>query len=370
MAFCLEDGTKLIESKTGNAPPATVFLPGFESVETIDSRPENGTQSNSNSLMMLGAGAILFALVAGVLGFVFLRGKSSPQADESPTNAIIMDDKKPNSSANNTSSTNFTDGSKNPSDGCSLPSAESIAVKEINFLPASYKITPESETILKNLAVRLKQLPGNCFVEISAHTDNTGDENANLKLTTARAEAIEKYLVDLGVSLEKLKAFGYGSSRPVAPNSSDENRRMNRRIEIRLFTEDKSNAEGAEVLDLKDQNNLDRLKSEGVTPVSRNSRGSNKPNPLLLLIGLSADGELTLNDEKLGSVSGKNNLSKKLKDIFKMREEMQIYHEGTNTVEKTVWVKTPSQIERKIFDETLKIIKDANASPINLYVED
>jgi outer membrane protein OmpA-like peptidoglycan-associated protein len=369
LSFCLEDGTRLVENKTGNAPPPTVLFSNSESVEPFNSQPENITQSNSSSLMMLGAGAILFALVAGVLGFVFLRGKSSPQANQPPANDVTMDYKKPDNSANNTNSTNFTSEPKTSADGCLLSDADKLSIKEINFAATSYKVTPESETILKNLAPRLKQLPGNCFVEISVHTDNTGDENLNIKLTTARAEAIEKYLVDLGVSAEKLKAFGYGGSNPIAPNSSDENRRMNRRVEFRLFTEDKSSENGAGILDLKDQNNLEKLKSEGVIFVSRNLSGSSKPNPLVLIVSMSADGELTLNSEKMGSVSGENNLSEKLRDIFKMREEMQIYREGTNTVEKTVTLKTPSRISREIFDRALKIIRNGNADPINLYVE-
>jgi outer membrane protein OmpA-like peptidoglycan-associated protein len=72
-------------------------------------------------------------------------------------------------------------------------------------------------------------------LEIQGHTDNTGDEVKNQKLSEERAQAVVAYLTSKGVSAERLRAVGYGSSRPVADNDSDAERMQNRRTEIVQF---------------------------------------------------------------------------------------------------------------------------------------
>ena len=67
---------------------------------------------------------------------------------------------------------------------------------------------------------------------IEGHTDDTGTPEANQQLSEKRAEAVETYLVDQGVSSEKISATGWGETKPVAKGQSDEARRQNRRVEI------------------------------------------------------------------------------------------------------------------------------------------
>ncbi len=73
----------------------------------------------------------------------------------------------------------------------------------------------------------------NMKVQVDGHTDNTGTEAYNQKLSERRAEAVMKYLVDsVGIAANRLTAVGYGESRPAYSNDTSENRAKNRRVEF------------------------------------------------------------------------------------------------------------------------------------------
>jgi OOP family OmpA-OmpF porin len=70
---------------------------------------------------------------------------------------------------------------------------------------------------------------------IRGYTDNVGDPNTNLKLSVARANAVKEYLLARGVGVDRVFAFGYGETNPVASNDTEEGRRQNRRVELELY---------------------------------------------------------------------------------------------------------------------------------------
>lgn len=70
---------------------------------------------------------------------------------------------------------------------------------------------------------------------IEGHTDSDGDETYNQELSTRRAEAAADYLAGRGVDQDRLLAIGYGETVPIAPNDTDENKTLNRRIEVQLL---------------------------------------------------------------------------------------------------------------------------------------
>lgn len=72
-------------------------------------------------------------------------------------------------------------------------------------------------------------------MEVGVHTDNLGTEAANLKLSQTRAQTIANYLINRGISPQRLKAVGYGSQYPVAPNVYEADRRFNRRLDFKLI---------------------------------------------------------------------------------------------------------------------------------------
>jgi len=71
-------------------------------------------------------------------------------------------------------------------------------------------------------------------IRIVAHTDNTGDEQANIRLSEVRAEAVVRYLTGKGVSADQISSVGLGAAAPVATNDTDAGRSQNRRIEFRV----------------------------------------------------------------------------------------------------------------------------------------
>jgi outer membrane protein OmpA-like peptidoglycan-associated protein len=68
--------------------------------------------------------------------------------------------------------------------------------------------------------------------QIIGHTDSTGPENYNQKLSERRAQAVADYLVGKGIDPNRITTIGFGESQPVVPNTSDENRQKNRRVEL------------------------------------------------------------------------------------------------------------------------------------------
>jgi K(+)-stimulated pyrophosphate-energized sodium pump len=94
-------------------------------------------------------------------------------------------------------------------------------------------LKPESQEQLKNVSEILKAFPA-VNIKLGGYTDNTGDANANLKLSGDRAKAVEGELVGMGIATERIDSEGYGDQYPVADNTTEEGRAKNRRISIRV----------------------------------------------------------------------------------------------------------------------------------------
>jgi outer membrane protein OmpA-like peptidoglycan-associated protein len=92
------------------------------------------------------------------------------------------------------------------------------------------KSIPELEKI-----VRFMQENPNIRVEISGHTDNSGQPSYNKQLSEKRALAVFHYLTQKGVPSSRLSHIGYGQDKPLADNTTEEGRQLNRRIEFRII---------------------------------------------------------------------------------------------------------------------------------------
>lgn len=102
----------------------------------------------------------------------------------------------------------------------------------INFSTGSAEIPDSSKPFLDKAAEVMKTAPAGMTMEIDGHTDNTGDAAANLTLSQQRADAVRNYLVQRGVPDSMLAAKGYGDTKPIAGNDTEEGRFRNRRIEF------------------------------------------------------------------------------------------------------------------------------------------
>ena len=71
-------------------------------------------------------------------------------------------------------------------------------------------------------------------IAVEGHTDSIGNENYNQRLSESRAKAVMEYLIAHGVNADRLSYVGYGESSPIADNSTEEGRRQNRRVELKI----------------------------------------------------------------------------------------------------------------------------------------
>jgi outer membrane protein OmpA-like peptidoglycan-associated protein len=108
----------------------------------------------------------------------------------------------------------------------------------IYFETDSFRILAESEPELQKLVDFLGDNRG-LSVEVQGHTDDTGGEERNKELSEKRAGSVVDYLVEQGINKDRLQWAGYGESRPVAGNESEEGRRKNRRTTIKILKDER-----------------------------------------------------------------------------------------------------------------------------------
>lgn len=111
-----------------------------------------------------------------------------------------------------------------------------LDLKNVLFDFNSYELKEEAKSILDSIYETLKQFPDR-EIQISGHTDNIGSEEYNKELSEKRAKVVSDYLIQKGLNENQVSYRGYGSSEPIVPNDSPENRSKNRRVEILILTE-------------------------------------------------------------------------------------------------------------------------------------
>lgn len=109
---------------------------------------------------------------------------------------------------------------------------EAIALRNIFFVTNKSELLPESFPELNKLVSYLKE--NDNFIEISGHTDNTGNNDQNKLLSKARAKAVADYLIQNGIVKTRISYIGYGSFKPIASNDTDEGKQQNRRVEFTI----------------------------------------------------------------------------------------------------------------------------------------
>lgn len=116
-----------------------------------------------------------------------------------------------------------------------LEAGKTITLKNIYFDFDRTELLPLSYIELNKL-IGLMQKHPQMEIEIKGHTDNSGSKEYNLDLSFARAKAVTNYLIQQGISSERISKRGYGDSVPIASNKSAEGRQKNRRVEFYIKT--------------------------------------------------------------------------------------------------------------------------------------
>jgi len=119
-------------------------------------------------------------------------------------------------------------------------SSRSFVVENIYYDFAKYNLREESKVVIDTTILKILNAYPKIIVEISSHTDSVGTDQSNMTLSQNRAQSVVDYLIQKGISKERLVAKGYGESKPIAPNSNPDGtdnpvgRQKNRRTEFRV----------------------------------------------------------------------------------------------------------------------------------------
>ena len=115
--------------------------------------------------------------------------------------------------------------------GHKLANGGRVTLSDVHFQTGSADISADSEGALNELVSTLQAHP-DWKVRVEGFTDNVGSNDANLKLSSDRADAVANWLADHGIDRSRLSSKGFGETRPVATNSTEQGRAKNRRVEL------------------------------------------------------------------------------------------------------------------------------------------
>ena len=108
-----------------------------------------------------------------------------------------------------------------------------VQLQDITFETGKADLKPDSNEELDRL-VSLLEGNQSIKVEISAHTDDIGNDDSNLKLSEKRAKTVVDYLTGKGIKADRMTAKGYGETQPLGVNDTDENKAKNRRVQFKI----------------------------------------------------------------------------------------------------------------------------------------
>lgn len=198
------------------------LLPGVGTVQT------NGSKQSTGKLNVTPAETTTYKLACkgpGGAAESLASVHVNPPLDRDKDGVLDENDKCPNTPV----------GTKVDKSGCPLPVCNSNITLYITFDTAKADIKEKNYNDLKEVADKMTLFPKSTVV-IEGHTDNVGSAASNLKLSQRRADAVRQYMIDKrGIAAGRITAVGYGLTKPVKSNKTEDGRRSNRRVQA-VFT--------------------------------------------------------------------------------------------------------------------------------------
>ncbi len=115
-----------------------------------------------------------------------------------------------------------------------MSTTQSIRLRNVSFLQGESTITPDSFDELNSIVKYMKENP-KVVLQVEGHTDFRGNKRLNLALSSQRAETVSEYLIAHGIKKKRIKTKAYGGSRPITDENTEEAKRQNRRVEVRIL---------------------------------------------------------------------------------------------------------------------------------------
>jgi len=111
--------------------------------------------------------------------------------------------------------------------------------EKVQFEYNASKIKPDSFSLLQEVAKVIKDHPSLKKIRVEGHASSEGNDDYNMKLSDARAKAVRDYLIkEGGVAADRLEAKGYGETKPIASNDTEQGKEQNRRVEFNIVEQD------------------------------------------------------------------------------------------------------------------------------------
>ncbi len=193
---------RVVDAQTRQAVPAEVLIVSVTTRDTIRSLTAN--QASGEFLTSLPLGQ-RYALFAKAKGYLFYSGHFDLSRADTAYELLVPLER--------------------------LQKGSRLTLRNVFFDFDKADLRPESEVELEEVVRLLKANPS-WIVEVQGHTDGSGSEAYNQALSQRRAEAVRQFLVQRGISAQRIRAQGYGASRPVADNRTEAGRALNRRTEL------------------------------------------------------------------------------------------------------------------------------------------
>ena len=109
-----------------------------------------------------------------------------------------------------------------------------VRLNNVFFDFDKWDLRPVSYIELDRVVTLLNENPG-IEIEMSAHTDSRGSDEYNFTLSDNRARSVMEYIISQGIARNRITSHGYGESKPVATNDTDDGRQLNRRVEFKIL---------------------------------------------------------------------------------------------------------------------------------------
>ncbi len=225
---------KIIVETFGSLPAKSTNSLGDRSASSLeliagvkyDINAQLAAQAGAGRELVHGASSPDWRVYAGI-NYTFGPVFGSSTADEQPFSSIEMIDVAPEMpDAEPSANLSIQATSKSMK-------AERWTSQKIEFEFDSDQMIGDGYNVVKRLAEHLKSLPSFRKIEIEGHTDSLGKDAYNLKLSQKRADAIKRVLTkDFKIEASKIKAKGFGETKPIADNGNFQGRQENRRVEF------------------------------------------------------------------------------------------------------------------------------------------
>ena len=196
---------KVFDKKTNTGLPSSVELTDIKTGNLIS---KIQTDEDGNYLVTLPVGKD-YAFNVNRKGYLFYSDNFSLQKNNSDSAFIVNIPLQP------------------------IEKGATIVLKNIFFETGKFDLQNESKSELNKLVTLLNDNP-NLKIQIDGHTDNVGQEKDNLLLSTNRAKAVVGYLLSKAINTQRLTYKGFGSSKPVANNTTEAGKALNRRTELSI----------------------------------------------------------------------------------------------------------------------------------------